>query len=242
LTKQTKEIGIKAMILAAGLGRRMRPLTDRIPKPLVRLGGKALIDYSLDMVQGAGISDIVVNHHHLGSMVKDHVSALTGFNIFLSDESDQLLETGGGVAKVLDQFEGQPFFVLNSDVIVQDALENSLLELRRRWDSDKMDALLLLHPVATAVGYTGKGDFIMAANGRLERRPELEMAPFMFTGIQLLSPELFNDCPQGPFSLNLIYDKAAESDRLYGLRHQGKWLHVGTEAALAEAEGILMAS
>lgn len=224
------------MILAAGLGRRMRPLTDRIPKPLVRLGGKAMIDYSLQMIQGAGIRDIVVNYHHLGSMVRDHVRDLSGFNVTLSDETDRLLETGGGVAKALDQLGGGPFFVLNSDVVVRDAAENSLNLMRRMWDGAKMDALLLLHPVSSARGYTGKGDFVMNSAGRLTRRAELERAPFMFTGVQLLSPHLFENCPEGAFSLNWIYDKAASRGRLYGLRHEGNWLHVGTEAALAAAE------
>lgn len=224
------------MILAAGLGRRMRPLTDRIPKPLVRLGGKAMIDYSLDMIQGAGITDIVVNHHHLGVMVKDHIAGLTEFTAHLSDETDQLLETGGGVARALSYLGEQPFFVLNSDVVVRDAGENSLSKMRRMWDPAKMDALLLLHPVSSASGYTGKGDFLMEAEGRLARRSEQEVAPFMFTGIQLLSPQLFENCPQAPFSLNWVYDKAAQNGRLFGLRHEGDWLHVGTEAALAAAE------
>ncbi|MEH6528018.1 MAG: nucleotidyltransferase family protein [Sneathiella sp.] len=224
-----------AMILAAGKGTRLRPRTDKTPKPLVKVAGKALIDYSFDLLRKAGIQEVVVNKHHLGDQIEDHVHAKQGFNIRVSDEAAKLLETGGGVHKALPILGALPFFVLNSDVIVLDHGSNSLRKMQDIWDSEKMDALLLLHPMETAVGYEGQGDFFMEDTGQITRRVPGQSAPYMFTGVQLLTPALFDGVKGGIFSLNVLYDKAAAAGRLFGLHHDGKWLHVGTEEALVVA-------
>lgn len=230
---------MRAMILAAGKGTRLRPLTDTTPKPLVKVAGKALIDYSFDLLRGAAIRQIVVNKHHLADQVEKHVSAIQNFNIAVSDETKDLLETGGGVKKALPFLGVAPFFVLNSDVIVLDTKSSSLRRMQERWDYGEMDVLLLLHPTKTAVGYEGQGDFFMDEGGQISRRNPGQPAPFMFTGVQLLSPALFEGSPEGAFSLNLIYDKALATGRLFGLPHEGQWLHVGTEEALMVATEII---
>nr|WP_246157203.1 nucleotidyltransferase family protein [Sneathiella litorea] len=226
---------MRAMILAAGLGTRLRPITDRTPKPLVRVAGRALIDYCLDLLRVAGIRRVVVNKHHLAGQIADFVGNVTDLDIKLSDETAALLETGGGVKKALPVLGKDPFYVLNSDVIVLDSGTSSLKEMHDVWDGEKMDALLLLHPVETAVGYAGGGDFHLGTDGSLTRRQKGEGAPYLFTGVQILNPKLFEDTPGGAFSLNLLYDKALENGRLFGLVHQGHWLHVGTPEALEEA-------
>lgn len=223
------------MILAAGKGTRLRPRTDKTPKPLVKVAGKALIDYSFDLLQLAGIQQVVVNKHHLADQIEDHVRAKQGFNICISDETDKLLETGGGVRKALPMLGSSPFFVLNSDVIVLDHGPSSIRRMQECWNLAKMDALLLLHPTSTAVGYEGQGDFFMDDAGQITRRVAGRSAPYMFTGIQMLNPALFDDVEEGIFSLNLLYDKAAAAGRLFGLPHDGQWLHVGTEDALVVA-------
>lgn len=227
---------MRAMILAAGLGSRLRPLTDRIPKPLVKVAGRSLIDYSFDLVRGAGIHNVAVNCHHLADQIEDHVGQITDLTIELSDERGELLETGGGVLKMLSFFKGQPFTVLNSDVIVRDGFNLSLKKLVERWDPAVMDALLLMQPTTSAFGYSGKGDYTMDGLGQLTRRVERTVSPFLFAGVQILKPSLFEGLKQEAFSLNKIYDRAEEKGRLFGLPHGGQWLHVGTEDALAEAE------
>lgn len=226
---------MRAMILAAGLGTRLRPITDVTPKPLVKVAGRALIDYCFDLLRQAGISRAVVNKHHLAEQISDYAEAVTDLEVNVSDETQALLETGGGVKKALPLLGELPFFVLNSDVIVLDTGASSLLQMHDMWEDGKMDALLLLHPVETAVGYAGSGDFHLGADGRLTRRMQGEGAPYLFTGVQLLNPVLFDDMPEGAFSLNLLYDKALASGRLYGLVHHGHWLHVGTPEAVIEA-------
>lgn len=226
---------MRAMILAAGLGTRLRPITDVTPKPLVKVAGRALIDYCFDLLAAAGIRRVVVNKHHLAAQISDYLAGVAGFDIAISDETASLLETGGGVRKALPLLGDAPFFVLNSDVIVRDRAASSLRQMYERWDSAEMDALLLLHPVKTAVGYAGAGDFHIDPKGRLTRRIKGEGAPYLFTGVQLLNPALFDDTPDGPFSLNLLYDRALAGGRLYGLLHEGDWLHVGTPDALDEA-------
>lgn len=230
---------LKAMVLAAGKGTRLRPRTETTPKPLVKVAGKALIDYSFDMLRAGGIHQVVVNKHHLADQIDRHAQHVKDLDITLSDETEQLLETGGGAAKALPFLKQAPFFVLNSDVIVLDSGENSLRRLQQVWNPEIMDALLLVHPVVTAVGYEGQGDFFLDDAGKLSRREIGHPAPFMFTGVQLLHPRLFEKCPSGPFSLNVLYDKALAQGRLFGLRHDGKWLHVGTEEALAAASRII---
>jgi MurNAc alpha-1-phosphate uridylyltransferase len=226
---------MKAMILAAGKGTRLRPITDRTPKPLVKVAGRPLIEYSFDLLKAAGIRRVVVNKHHLADQIEAYVANREDFEITVSDETAALLETGGGVLKALPLLGKNPFFVLNSDVIVRDHRTNSLIQMVSRWNPEEMDVLLLLHPVSSADGYQGRGDFTMDESGQLTRRDERSSAPFMFTGIQLLNPALFDDSPEGAFSLNVIYDKAADAGRLFGLRHDGQWLHVGTEEALESA-------
>ena len=226
---------MRAMILAAGLGTRLRPITDVTPKPLVKVAGRALIDYCFDLLREAGISRAVVNKHHLAEQISSYVAAVADLEIRVSDETQALLETGGGVKKALPLLGEAPFFVLNSDVIVLDSGASSLRQMHDMWDGEKMGALLLLHPVETAVGYAGGGDFHLGPDGRLARRTQGEAAPYLFTGVQLLNPALFEGTPEGAFSLNLLYDKALASGRLYGLVHQGHWLHVGTPDAVIEA-------
>ncbi|GLQ04868.1 nucleotidyltransferase family protein [Sneathiella chinensis] len=232
----------KAMILAAGLGSRLRPLTDTVPKPMVPVAGRPLIDYAFDLVRGAGIGSVVVNVHHLAEQVERHVQTITDLEVTLSDERGALLETGGGVRKVLPCFEGRPFAVLNSDVIIRDGRNGSLKQLMDRWDPDQMDALLLMQATVTLGDYTGLGDFEMDGLGRLTRREERTVTPFMFAGVQILTPDLFEGITEEAFSLNRIYDKAAENGRLYGLTHSGQWLHVGTPDAVEQANRIIAGS
>lgn len=228
-----------AMVLAAGLGLRMRPLTLDLPKAMVEVKGRALIDRALDRLVAAGVRRAVVNLHHKGNTLKRHLAARHDIEIAFSDETEALLETGGGVAKALPLLGPAPFFVVNSDVIWFDAQGDSLQALAAGWDDAAMDALLLVHPTVTAIGYNGRGDFEMASDGRLTRREERHVAPFLFTGVQMLHPRLFDGAPAGAFSLNRLYDKAAESGRLFGLRHQGIWMDVGTPAGLKAAETTL---
>ncbi|MCW5731494.1 MAG: nucleotidyltransferase family protein [Alphaproteobacteria bacterium] len=229
----------EAMVLAAGLGVRLRPLTLDRPKALVEVGGVPLIDRTLDRLQAAGVRRAVVNLHYKGNSLRQHLALRRQPEILLSDETALLLETGGGVKKALALLRAAPFYVVNCDIIWRDAHGDSLADLARRWDDDAMDALLLLHPTVSAIGYGGVGDFFMDPLGRLARRPESMVAPFVFTGVQLLHPRLFEGAPEGPFSLNRLYDVAAENGRLFGLRHDGAWMDVGTPAGLREAERAL---
>ncbi len=229
-----------AMVLAAGLGKRMRPLTATRPKPLVEVSGKTLIDYSLENLRNAGVCRAVVNVHYLAGQVEAHLKrTTTGLDIRISDERDVLLETGGGVAKALPLIDADPFFVLNSDNLWIDGAVDALLAMAQRWNPDQMDALLLLVPLAKAHGYDGRGDFRMALDGGLSRRSGTRIAPFVFSGVQLLKASLFDDVPDGAFSMNLIYDRLLETGRLFGIAHQGQWFHVGTPASVTEAEAML---
>jgi N-acetyl-alpha-D-muramate 1-phosphate uridylyltransferase len=224
-----------AMVLAAGLGTRMRPLTDTKPKPLIEVAGRSMLDRILDHLAAAGVGTAVVNLHHLGGQIRAHLANRQQPRIVLSDETDRLLETGGGVCRALPLLGPAPFFVLNGDVLWQDGVKPTLLDLASFWRDAEMDALLLMHPTGTALGYEGLGDFLMDQHGRLVRR-SVGVAPFLFAGIQILHPRLFADCTPEPFSLNRLYDRAAANGRLYGARHLGRWMHIGTPAGLAEAE------
>lgn len=228
----------RAMVLAAGRGERLRPLTERLPKPLIEVGGKAMLDWALDHLAAAGIDQAVVNLHHLGGQIEAHVTGRACPRVVFSREAE-LLDTGGGVAAALARLGPDAFYVLNGDVVWLNGLEPVLDRLARAWDEAEMDALLLLHPVADAYGYDGRGDFTMDAAGRLRRRREREVAPFVFAGVQLLHPRLFAAAPDGAFSLNLLYDRAIESGRLWGLRHGGRWFHVGTPEALKGVDDAL---
>ncbi len=228
----------RAMVLAAGRGERMRPLTDEMPKPLIEVRGRSMIDRVLDRLEAAGVAEVVVNLHHLGDMIQAHLAGRKRPKLKFSAEVD-LLETGGGVAKALPLLGTAPFFVLNGDMVWLDGGIPALERLAAAWHESAMDALLLLQPTASAHGYEGAGDFFMTPDGRLRRRREREVAPYLFTGIQILHPRLFKDVPEGPFSLNLLYDRAMESEKLGGLRHDGEWFHVGTPQALGEVEDAL---
>jgi MurNAc alpha-1-phosphate uridylyltransferase len=227
-----------AMVLAAGKGLRLRPITLSRPKPLVEVAGRAMLDGVLDRLDEAGVPEAVVNVHHLGDMIEAHLQGRTHPRIHISREQT-LLETGGGVKKALPLLGEDPFFVINGDVVWRDGKVPALQRLGEAWDPATMDALLLVHSTASAVGYDGPGDFVMDQLGRLRRRKEGEVVPFLFAGLQILSPSLFADTPERPFSLNLIYDRALAAGRLYGLRHDGTWYHVGTPEDLERVEAAL---
>lgn len=229
-----------AMVMAAGLGKRMRPLTATRPKPLVRVAGKALIDHSLDRIEAAGIGHVVVNVHYLADALEAHLAAQKRrFSIAISDERGQLLETGGGMVKALPLLTGDPILIVNSDNIWTDGPEDSIQHLARHWDAAKMDALLLLIRQASASGHGGKGDFHMDGAGRLTRRKAGRIAPFVYTGIQLVSRRFLDDAPEGPFSTMLLWERAIAAGRLYGLSHMGQWFDVGTPASIAPTEAAL---
>ncbi len=228
----------RAMVLAAGLGERMRPVTERLPKPLIEVRGKTMLDWALDHLAAAGIAEAVINLYHLGDQIEAHARGRRRPRIVFSRETE-LLDTGGGVAAALDRLGPGAFYVLNGDVVWLDGLQPTLERLAQAWNEEEMDALLLLQPVADAHGYDGPGDFAMDALGRLHRRREREVAPFVFAGVQVLHPRLFDAAPEGAFSLNLLYDRAIERERLWGLRHDGRWFHVGTPEAVQGAEDAL---
>ncbi|MBI1202324.1 MAG: NTP transferase domain-containing protein [Rhodopseudomonas sp.] len=231
-----------AMVLAAGFGQRMRPLTDTMPKPLVRVAGKALIDHVLDRLADAGVDRAVVNVHYLADQLERHIAARSKPRIVISDERAALLDTGGGVVKALPELGDAPFFHINSDTIWIDGVKPNLTRLAESFDPDAMDALLLLAPSAGSIGYAGRGDFVMQPDGRLLTRPEREVAPFVYAGAAILSPRLFDGAPQGAFSLTRLFGKAIEAGRLHGLRLDGLWMHVGTPEAIGEAEDAIQAS
>jgi N-acetyl-alpha-D-muramate 1-phosphate uridylyltransferase len=229
-------VGRRAMILAAGLGLRMRPLTETTPKPLIEVAGKPLIGYALDRLKAAGVERVVVNVHHLPEQIESWAASQTAPQIVISDERDRLLETGGGVAKALALLGEDPFFVLNSDSVWVEGARPALERMRQAWSAADMDALLLVCATAEAVGYCGSGDFHLDPGGRLVRRTPGETVPFVFAGCYLATPRLFAAAPQGPFSMNLLWDRALGEGRLHGIRHDGLWLHVGTPEAIAAAE------
>ena len=231
-------IGRHAMILAAGLGVRMRPLTDARPKPLIHLAGKPLIDHALGRLKAAGIERIVVNVHYLPEQMEAWAEAQTP-RIVISDERDRLLETGGGVAKALPLLGTEPFFVLNSDSVWIEGSKPAIERMRQAWRAADMDFLLLVNPTAHTIGYAGQGDFHLEPMGRLVRKKPGQVAPFVFAGCYLAAPHLFAAAPEGPFSMNVLWDRALAAGRLHGLRHDGLWLHVGTPEALALAERAL---
>jgi MurNAc alpha-1-phosphate uridylyltransferase len=236
------------MVLAAGLGLRLRPLTENCPKPLIELADRTLLDRALDHMVAAGVTRVVINLHYLGHMIEAHLASRSTPSIDFSREDDLLLETGGGVTKALRLLGPAPFYVVNADVTWTDGKSPALRRLAAAWQEDNMDALLLLHPVATATGYDGVGDYLCdqamegstdGQAGQLTRRRDLASAPYVFTGVQMLHRRLFTDAPSGPFSLTRLYDKAEKAGRLYGIVHEGDWHHIGTPAGLTEAEEIL---
>jgi MurNAc alpha-1-phosphate uridylyltransferase len=228
-----------AMILAAGLGKRMRPLTASQPKPLVRVAGRALIDHALDRLDEAGVAKAVVNVHYLADALEAHVLARKAPKVTVSDERALLLETGGGMTKALPHLP-DPFFALNADNIWLDGPKSAFHDLSRRWDPEAMDALLLVVPHARAVNFSGPGDFHMDPLGHLSRRRDGRIAPFIYTGIQLVSHRLMRDAPEGPFSTNILWSRAMAEGRLYGLSFTGLWFEVGTPQAIRPTEEALL--
>lgn len=227
-----------AMVMAAGLGTRMRPLTETLPKPMVQVAGKPLIDHALDRLAEAGIARAVVNVHHFPEAVEAHVRGRKLPSVTISDERDLLLETGGGMVKAQDLLP-DPFFVVNSDNVWLDGPKDAFRELSDAWDSARMDALLLLVAHTGARNFAGKGDFHMDGRGRLSRRRSGRIAPFVFTGIQLVSKRLLREAPAGPFSTNVLWDRAIEEGRLYGAAFTGQWFEVGNPGAIAPTEAAL---
>jgi N-acetyl-alpha-D-muramate 1-phosphate uridylyltransferase len=232
----------RAIVLAAGLGTRIRAHTDKVPKPLVEVSGKALIDYALDRLADAGVEQTVVNLHYMADALEAHLRNRKTPRIVLSDERKELLGTGGGVIKALGHLGDAPFFYMNSDTLWIDGVKPNLQRLAQAFDPATMDALLLLAPTTTSIGYEARGDFAMSADGRLRRRPEREVVPFAYASAALLSPALFKDAPKGPFPLTVLFDRASEQGRLHGLRIDGIWMHVGTPEAVTEAEAAIMES
>ncbi|WP_166039979.1 nucleotidyltransferase family protein [Sphingosinicella sp. YJ22] len=233
-----------AMVMAAGLGKRMRPLTATRPKPLVEVAGKPLIDHALDRLEAAGVKKVVVNVHYLADALEAHVGKRRGpMKIVISDEREQLLETGGGLVKAMPELDADPFLSVNSDNLWVDGPVDSMKLLAANWDDARMDALLLLVPLARAHCHGGRGDFHMGPTGALRRRRANGVAPFVFTGIQLVSKRLFEgELPEGPFSTNILWDRAIDSGRLYGTVHQGLWFDVGQPQSIRRAEDILAAA
>ncbi|MFB0611615.1 nucleotidyltransferase family protein [Aurantiacibacter poecillastricola] len=226
------------MVLAAGMGKRMRPLTATQPKPMVRVAGKPLVDHALDKLAEAGISTAVVNVHYLADSIEAHLKERKEPAIVISDERDQLLETGGGLMRAAEKLP-DPFFCLNSDNIWLDGPRNAFADLSTFWDADRMDALLLLVPHKGARNFTGMGDFHMDAHGKVSRRKPRKIAPYIFTGIQLIGKRLLRDAPEGAFSTNILWSRAIEEGRLYGVPFTGQWFEVGTPKAIKPTEQAL---
>lgn len=227
-----------AMVMAAGLGKRMRPLTASRPKPLVPVAGKPLIDWSLDRLVEAGISRAVVNVHYLADALEAHLAQKPGLAVTVSDERTLLLETGGGMVHA-QALLPDPFFCVNSDNIWLDGPRNVFAELSSAWDPARMDALLLMVRHPAAHNYVGKGDFHLDSLGRISRRRTGRIAPFIYTGIQLVSHRLLRDAPAGPFSTNLLWTRAIDEGRLFGWVHTGQWFEVGTPGSIAPTEARL---
>lgn len=227
-----------AMVMAAGLGKRMRPLTASQPKPMVRVAGKPLIDHALDRLHEAGVANAVVNVHYLADALEAHLKSRVAPAVTISDERALLLETGGGMIHALAHLP-DPFFCLNADNVWLDGPRNAFVELSTRWDPDQMDALLLLVGHARAINFDGIGDFYMDPQGKLSRKRPGRVAPFIYTGIQLVSHRLLRDAPHGKFSTNLLWDRAIAEGRLYGASFTGLWFEVGTPQAIVPTEEAL---
>jgi N-acetyl-alpha-D-muramate 1-phosphate uridylyltransferase len=232
----------KAMVLAAGLGVRMRPLTDRMPKPLVRVAGRALLDHVLDKLGDAGVGEAVVNVHYLPDQIIDHVAPRARPRVIISDERDEVLGTGGGVVKALPLLGHAPFFHVNADTMWIDGVRPNLARLAEAFDPSRMDILLLMAPTTSSIGYGGRGDYAMLPDGALRKRREHQVVPFVYAGAAIMSPSLFTEAPSGQFSLTKMFDAANEQERLFGLRLEGVWMHVGTPEAIHAAEEAFLDS
>ncbi|HEY6661421.1 MAG TPA: nucleotidyltransferase family protein [Sphingomicrobium sp.] len=234
------EVPRTAMIMAAGLGKRMRPLTATKPKPLIEVAGQALLDHVLDRLRAAGVRKVVVNVHYLADAVEAHLASRKhGLDVVISDERKLLMETGGGLVQASGLIDSDPFLAINSDNLWIDGPADTLRLLASHWDDSKMDALLLLVPLARAENHRGMGDFHMDRAGRLRRRDKSRVAPFVFTGIQMISKRLLSDPPEGPFSTNVLWSRAIAEGRCFGAVHQGLWFDVGTPRSIKLTEATL---
>ena len=232
----------KAMVLAAGLGVRMRPLTDHMPKPLVQVAGQPLLDHVLDKLASAGVSEAVVNVHYLPDQIIEHVATRARPRMIISDERDQVLGTGGAVVKALPLLGRAPFFLLNADTMWIDGVRPNLARLAEAFDPERMDILLLMAPTTSSIGYGGRGDYAMLPDGALRKRREHQVVPFVYAGAAIMSPSLFSEAPAGEFSLTKMFNRANELERLFGLRLDGVWMHVGTPDAIQAAEEAFLES
>ena len=230
-----------AMVLAAGFGKRMLPISQTIPKPLVPVAGRSLIDHCLDGLANAGVERAVVNVHHLADKLEAHLAGRKDPKILISDERDAILETGGGIKRALPLLGPEPFFLRNSDSFWLEGVRPNLDWLAAGWDPARMGVLLLLASTVASVGYRGRGDFELDKSGRLSRRAERTVAPFAYAGAAILKPELFADTPEGAFSLNLLFDRAIAAKTLFGVRLDGLWINVETPAAIPMAEEAISA-
>lgn len=229
-----------AMVMAAGLGTRMRPLTDDKPKPLVRVAGKAMIDHCFDKLAESGIGKVIVNVHYFPEMLEAHLDSVDyPFDFQISDERLELMETGGGLVKAQLLIDDYPFFCINSDNLWSDGSPSSLEQLAEFWDEDRMDALLLVVPHSGARNYKGSGDFHIDDDGKITRKMPGGEGPYIYTGVQLISKRLLRDAPSGPFSTNILWDRAIAEGRLFGLVHKGEWYEVGSPDAIAPTEAAL---
>jgi N-acetyl-alpha-D-muramate 1-phosphate uridylyltransferase len=230
------------MVLAAGLGVRMRPLTDKMPKPLVQVAGRTLLDHVLDKLGDAGVNEAVVNVHYLPNQIIDHVACRTLPRVIISDERHQVFGTGGGVVKALPLLGPAPFFLVNADTLWIDGVRPNLARLAETFDASRMDILLLMAPTTSSIGYGGSGDYAMLPDGALRKRREHQVVPFVYAGAAIMSPSLFANAPAGEFSLTKMFDAANEQERLFGLRLDGVWMHVGTPDAVHAAEEAFLES
>ena len=232
----------KAMVLAAGLGLRMRPLTERMPKPLVSVAGRTLLDHVLDKLGSAGVTEAIVNVHYLPDQIIDHVAGRKRPRVTISDERNLVLGTGGGVVKALPLLGNEPFFLVNADTLWIDGVRPNLVRLAEAFDASRMDILLLMAPTASSIGYDGNGDYAMLPDGALRKRKEHQVVPFVYAGVAIMSPAIFAGAPSGEFSLTRMFDAANEQERLFGLRLDGTWMHVGTPDAIGAAEEAFLES
>ena len=229
-----------AMTLAAGFGKRMRPLTNDRPKPMVELDGRPMIDHVLARLAKAGIKRTIVNLHYKADVLENHLKTRTQQpEIFFSSERDAILDTGGGIKQALPLIGDQPFVLHNSDSVWIETGTDNIARLMASYDSDKMDCLLLMAPTKTSLGYDGAGDFFIKADGRLRRRTKDETSPNVFTGVSIQHPRLFKECPEGAFSVNILWDRAIAKGRVYGIPFEGLWMHVGTPQSLIDATEAL---
>ncbi|TNE37370.1 MAG: nucleotidyltransferase family protein [Alphaproteobacteria bacterium] len=228
-----------AMIMTAGLGTRMAPLTDEVPKPMIEVAGKPIVDHVLDRLVAGGIKRVVANLHYKHRQMRDHLQRRADVEIVFSDETDELLETGGGIKKALPLIDREEFLVANTDAFWIEGAGSNLARLKQAWRPQIMDSLILCAPTVNAIGGISRGDFTMRPDGRLARRGRLPVAPFMMAGIYLIKSELFHDTPEGAFSTNLLWDRALAADRLYGTRLEGIWLHASRPRDLDDMERAL---